>query len=616
MSMNANEKDDIAIAIALSLQEAGSKHAVIDLVTDDEDDDSNEDTARFQVEIERAIAASKAESSRQHAAMDVAPSDPQLTVPGASAFLSERAQLEKARLERQKRLRPEASLDDNNYGDDSDDDATVREPPAKRQHLSLSSGSRTNNDSTRPVLSTSNGSTSQHTIDQVFWDGEFRQTATRHADPRKDGRPTFRLTEVLGQKADLSFAIMSSYSLDFSWIYEFFDRSVPVIMIAQPDETGQASLKNVLPNWIKTAPTLRGGRGCQHMKASRLRVVVSTANLIAYDWRDMENTVWLQDVQLRSSPIAHDPKATDDFAAVLQRVLHSMHVRSALSTMISDNHPDLPLKSIDELRMRWDWSKVKAHLVPSIAGRHEGWPDVIRTGHPRLMKVVRNMSMRTSRGKGKELVLECQGSSLGIYTTQWFNEFYWSARGESAEEWLDEPKKRREQFPYPPIKLVFPTKLTGGGTIFCRRKQWAAKNFPRDRFYDSRSKAGPVLMHSKMIVATYRDVPSLGKGKRPEDSETEDDSDDEIEMIQPAIGWAYIGSHNFTPSAWGTLSGSSFNPTLTLRERRISNYELGVVFPLKDEAQVNRTACWDRPPKKYVSGRDEPWEESAYHQDG
>lgn len=53
-----------------------------------------------------------------------------------------------------------------------------------------------------------------------------------------------------------------------------------------------------------------------------------------------------------------------------------------------------------------------------------------------------------------------QGSSLGIYTTQWFNEFYWSARGESAEEWLDEPKKRREQFPYPPIKLVFPTKLT------------------------------------------------------------------------------------------------------------------------------------------------------------
>ncbi len=105
------------------------------------------------------------------------------------------------------------------------------------------------------------------------------------------------------------------------------------------------------------------------------------------------------------------------------------------------------------------------------------------------------------------------------------NEFHWSARGESAEEWLDEPKRRREKQPYPPIKVVFPTKKLvqesalgemvskpidlisehyhnfhqGGGTIFCRRRQWAAKNFPRDKFYESKSKAGPVLMHSKVI---------------------------------------------------------------------------------------------------------------------
>lgn len=80
--------------------------------------------------------------------------------------------------------------------------------------------------------------------------------------------------------------------------------------------------------------------------------------------------------------------------------------------------------------MRWDWSKVKAHLVPSIAGKHEGWPAVIkydsvilfpssfglhmfsvffRTGHPRLMAVVRKMAMRGAKGKGsKELILECQ----------------------------------------------------------------------------------------------------------------------------------------------------------------------------------------------------------------
>lgn len=93
------------------------------------------------------------------------------------------------------------------------------------------------------------------------------------------------------------------------------------------------------------------------------------------------------------------------------------------------------------------------------------------------MMAVREMAMRTGKGKAKELILECQvgsplcfrvfdnvlfgqGSSLGIYTTQWMNEFYWSARGESAEDWLDEPKKRREKLPYPPIKIIFPSKRT------------------------------------------------------------------------------------------------------------------------------------------------------------
>jgi len=87
-------------------------------------------------------------------------------------------------------------------------------------------------------------------------------------------------------------------------------------------------------------------------KTGRLRVVISTANLIAYDWRDMENvlflsfrsiltlitaqSVWLQDVPLRSKSI-DNRKVTDDFPAVLQRTLHAVNVRPALATMISDN---------------------------------------------------------------------------------------------------------------------------------------------------------------------------------------------------------------------------------------------------------------------------------------
>jgi len=53
-----------------------------------------------------------------------------------------------------------------------------------------------------------------------------------------------------------------------------------------------------------------------------------------------------------------------------------------------------------------------------------------------------------------------KGSSLGNYTTQWMNEFHWSARGESAESWLDDPKSRRMKLPWPSIKIIFPSLKT------------------------------------------------------------------------------------------------------------------------------------------------------------
>ena len=51
----------------------------------------------------------------------------------------------------------------------------------------------------------------------------------------------------------------------------------------------------------------------------------------------------------------------------------------------------------------------------------------------------------------------CQGSSIGTYSTQWMNEFHCSARGQSAETWLDLQKARRAKLPFPPIKILFPT---------------------------------------------------------------------------------------------------------------------------------------------------------------
>ena len=74
------------------------------------------------------------------------------------------------------------------------------------------------------------------------------------------------------------------------------------------------------------------------------------------------------------------------------------------------------------------------------------------------MKAVRDLRLKAN--KGKELVLEYQGSSIGTYSAQWVNEFFCSARGESAETWLDTKKTARTKLPYPSMKILFPSSST------------------------------------------------------------------------------------------------------------------------------------------------------------
>jgi tyrosyl-DNA phosphodiesterase-1 len=73
-------------------------------------------------------------------------------------------------------------------------------------------------------------------------------------------------------------------------------------------------------------------------------------------------------------------------------------------------------------------------------------------------------------------------------------------------------------------------------------------------------------LNIQMIIATF-----LGAGSSPDkDSGSDSGSDSDSDVVEvkedqgDIMGYAYVGSHNFTPSAWGTLSGSGFTPTLNV----------------------------------------------------
>lgn len=124
-----------------------------------------------------------------------------------------------------------------------------------------------------------------------------------------------------------------------------------------------------------------------------------------------------------------------------------------------------------------------------------------------------------------------------------------------------------------------------------------------------------------MILGTFKDkTGTLDSRQRASATRSSEGDANEDEGSAKLAGWVYVGSHNFTPSAWGTLSGSGFNPVLnvcrallvsfcvfTHRRSQINNYELGVVIPLHSLEEIDKVACWERPPQKYISGRDEPW---------
>lgn len=173
--------------------------------------DANE--RQFQMDLKRAMEASKFESQHHDAissSTSLKAQNPQggaSTSSGSMSFLSDRAQLEKERLGRLKRYRGEDDKNENTEG-------CSPQPPVKRPHLSSveSTDRRVTQLQSSSSGPSSSSSSSTHgkfnykvsgvqvlpVINQLFWDGELRPTANKHSQPRDDGKVTFRLSEVLG----------------------------------------------------------------------------------------------------------------------------------------------------------------------------------------------------------------------------------------------------------------------------------------------------------------------------------------------------------------------------------------------------------------------------------
>ena len=388
--------------------------------------------------------------------------------------------------------------------------------------------------------------------------GTVKRTSSIYHEHNND--VTFE--EVI-EKDKLRTAVFSSFQWDLDWFFSklnMIQTNMVLVMGAMDDEDRAFSRRVVAEQGLLNVrlcfPKLSSD-GIMHSKLmllfyeTHMRIVVPTANLVAYDWGEtglMENTVFMIDLPRRSDVKQATTKDLGDFGNSLHDFLAKMEMQENV------------MKGI----LNFDFSET-SHLgfVYSAAGKYPmdaNNGSALKIGYLGMQRAVETLNLQTSR-----LQLDYVTSSLGLLDTRLLQTMQIAASGSSIT--VSDFKKLRGQ---DDIKVYFPSTKTvkesmggpeNGGTICLRRTFYKQQHrFRRDVLLDHHPVRSGILSHSKIMFA---------RGTSANDASKDDSA--------KWISWAYIGSANLTTSAWGSLSGrSSTGQILQCR-----NWECGVIVPGK-----------------------------------
>ncbi|KAF8202021.1 hypothetical protein K438DRAFT_2103525 [Mycena galopus ATCC 62051] len=376
--MDSDEDADLALALALSPQEAEAEAAA----------------RKGYTSNKKAKATTKKQEASKPRAGELSKLKEEAVISKAGAgplsFLGDRAQMERERLARQKRVcgpspppKSRSNSSANSNQDDEDDESDSEGSARKWVRLNPPSHNPT-------------------TTARTFPTGALLRIDTQHADSSIPNKPDcIRLSEVLGPKDEQSFAILSAFNADAPWLYGFFARDTPVVPVTDVNTSGTGAelgddptQKNIFPSWVRVCPlpTARGGySGCMHMKFM-LRFKKSGALRVVY--------LFIQDIPpaapgTRTTPPAGvGEKPGETFPAILARVLRSVGVEEALAIMGRQGHTTLPLPILlpsalhssfpakhakhapkpSPLETNWDWCKdgPTAPHARAVSGQGEG----------------------------------------------------------------------------------------------------------------------------------------------------------------------------------------------------------------------------------------------------
>lgn len=358
------------------------------------------------------------------------------------------------------------------------------------------------------------------------------------------------LQNIPNRPKTLISLLMSTFCAEPSFINPIISQNLPFCLITHSNSPG---VQRPSPNFTVISPKIPGPYGSFHAKIflllfpGRLRVVITSANLIQCDWSQIGQIIWFQDF-FQSAQITQS-----EFKSTLNDFLNN--ILPASYNIKEELKIDLDL---------FDFSTAKVKLITSVPGRFQ---IPCQYGLGKMQQIVNK--------EYSACLVQC--SSIGSFN---------SVSVENFLKMTAKNNKARLDLVFPSFKNVQDSFLGfgGAGVFFVKKENYDKKGFPKESFCRFEGPEGNEgfsghLSHSKVIV--LHDDFNIG-----------DDTT------------IYIGSHNFSSAAWGAVEKSG-------KQLSIKNFEIGVVFgqsvgSAEEKQRILKRLPFKFPPTRY-SASDRPF---------
>ncbi|EMR10427.1 hypothetical protein PNEG_01143 [Pneumocystis murina B123] len=352
--------------------------------------------------------------------------------------------------------------------------------------------------------------------------------------------------EDVFQKESLKAAVLSAFVIDPLWVLTKIQLFNTIIIFVHQAKSDEEEVINRLylhiPNVSAIFPPMEGAN-CMHCKlqllfyTTYLRVVIPSANLVDYDWGEtgtMENSMYIQDFPRRITVFT-------GFSTDFERdIFHYCKIK---------NYPQHVLEKMKNYDFSLSKNLQFIHSIPLKAQKNSDLKD---TGYVSLAKAIQQLGKRHEN----DIKIDIMTSSLGLLNSTFLSNMYLALKGSKvvASRNTDiQAWKTSMKIHFPSMNTVLSS--NGGeesaGTICFQKRFWEYLKFPKSILYDSTAVHVGCLMHHKIILVRNQ-------------TSTSD--------------FFYIGSANFSSSAWGVLTRlNSKNPVILCR-----NWECGVILSLND----------------------------------